>query len=62
MSKPQKKYSPGYPSILGSDFVGNVVAVDPGAMTVSIDGEVTNIDVCNVIPAMKTGRIADWRV
>ncbi len=28
-------------------------------MTVTIDGEVVNVDVCNVIPAMKAGRIAD---
>ena len=44
---------------IGSDFGGDVVEVDPGAMTVSIDGEVTNVDVCNVIPAMKAGRIAE---
>ena len=44
---------------IGSDFGGDVVSVDPNAMTVSIDGEVTKVDVCNVIPAMKAGRIAD---
>lgn len=44
---------------IGSDFGGDVVSVDPGAMTVSIDGEVTKVDVCNVIPAMKAGRIAE---
>jgi len=44
---------------IGSDFGGDVVEVDPGAMTVSIDGEVTDVDVCNVIPAMKAGRIAE---
>ncbi len=44
---------------IGSDFGGDLVAVDPDAMTVSIDGEVTKVDVCNVIPAMKAGRIAD---
>ncbi|WP_420860626.1 FCSD flavin-binding domain-containing protein [Algirhabdus cladophorae] len=44
---------------VGSDFGGDVVSVDPGAMTVSIDGEVTKVDVCNVIPAMKAGRIAE---
>ncbi|MEO9824889.1 MAG: NAD(P)/FAD-dependent oxidoreductase [Paracoccaceae bacterium] len=44
---------------IGSDFGGGDVAVDPGAMTVTIDGEVTNVDVCNVIPAMKAGRIAE---
>ena len=44
---------------IGSDFGGGEVEVDPGAMTLSIDGEVTNVDVCNVIPAMKAGRIAE---
>ena len=44
---------------VGPDFGGANVEVDPGAMTVSIDGEVTNVDVCNVIPAMKAGRIAE---
>jgi len=44
---------------IGSDFGGGDVSVDPGAMTVTIDGEVTSVDVCNVIPAMKAGRIAD---
>ncbi len=28
-------------------------------MTVTIDGEETKVDVCNVIPAMKAGRIAE---
>jgi NADPH-dependent 2,4-dienoyl-CoA reductase/sulfur reductase-like enzyme len=44
---------------IGADFGGGDVSVDPGAMTVTIDGEVTNVDVCNVIPAMKAGRIAE---
>ncbi len=44
---------------IGPDFGGENVEVDPAAMTLSIDGEVTNVDVCNVIPAMKAGRIAD---
>jgi len=44
---------------IGSDFGGDVVSVDPNAMTLSIDGEVTKVDVCNVIPAMKAGRIAE---
>jgi NADPH-dependent 2,4-dienoyl-CoA reductase/sulfur reductase-like enzyme len=44
---------------VGPDFGGNVVEVDADAMTLSIDGEVTKVDVCNVIPAMKAGRIAD---
>ncbi len=44
---------------IGSDFGGDNVSVDPDAMTLSIDGEVMNVDVCNVIPAMKAGRIAE---
>lgn len=44
---------------IGQDFGGDVVSVDPGAMTVTIDGEVTKVDVCNVIPAMKAGKIAE---
>ncbi|MEM8554142.1 MAG: NAD(P)/FAD-dependent oxidoreductase [Pseudomonadota bacterium] len=43
---------------IGDDFGGGNVEVDPGAMTVSIDGEVVKADVCNVIPAMKAGHIA----
>ncbi|MEJ6478324.1 MAG: NAD(P)/FAD-dependent oxidoreductase [Octadecabacter sp.] len=44
---------------VGPDFGGANVEVDPEAMTLSIDGDVNNVDVCNVIPAMKAGRIAD---
>ncbi len=44
---------------IGSEFGGANVAVDPSAMTVSIDGESVKVDVCNVIPAMKAGRIAE---
>ncbi|MEM1374524.1 MAG: NAD(P)/FAD-dependent oxidoreductase [Pseudomonadota bacterium] len=44
---------------IGSDFGGDVVEVNADDMTLSIDGEVTKVDVCNVIPAMKAGRIAD---
>jgi sulfide dehydrogenase [flavocytochrome c] flavoprotein subunit len=47
---------------IGEDFGGGNVSVDPAAMTVTIDGEVTKADVCNVIPAMKAGRIADLAV
>ena len=43
---------------VGKDFGGGSVSVDPGAMTVTIDGETTKVDVCNVIPAMKAGGIA----
>ncbi|MCF6306267.1 MAG: NAD(P)/FAD-dependent oxidoreductase [Rhodobacteraceae bacterium] len=44
---------------VGPDFGGDMVSVDPGAMEVNIDGEVTKVDVCNVIPAMKAGKIAE---
>ena len=44
---------------IGSDFGGGEVSVDPNAMTVTIDGEENKVDVCNVIPAMKAGRIAE---
>jgi NADPH-dependent 2,4-dienoyl-CoA reductase/sulfur reductase-like enzyme len=44
---------------VGPDFGGADVAVDPEAMTLSIDGDVNDVDVCNVIPAMKAGRIAE---
>ncbi|SHE89374.1 NADPH-dependent 2,4-dienoyl-CoA reductase, sulfur reductase [Litoreibacter ascidiaceicola] len=44
---------------IGSDFGGGNVSVDPNAMTVTIDGEETKVDACNVIPAMKAGRIAE---
>ncbi len=44
---------------IGEEFGGGNVSVDPAAMTVTIDGEETKVDVCNVIPAMKAGRIAE---
>lgn len=44
---------------IGPNFGGDLVSVDPAAMTVTIDGEVTQADACNVIPAMKAGRIAE---
>ncbi|MGX0877173.1 sulfide dehydrogenase [flavocytochrome c] flavoprotein subunit [Roseovarius sp. MBR-154] len=44
---------------IGPDFGGKNVSVDPEAMTIDIDGMVEKVDVCNVIPAQKAGRIAD---
>ena len=44
---------------IGPDFGGDKVSVDAAAMTVTIDGQVEEVDVCNVIPAMKAGRIAE---
>jgi NADPH-dependent 2,4-dienoyl-CoA reductase/sulfur reductase-like enzyme len=43
---------------IGPDFGATNVSVDPDAMTVSIDGNVEQVDVCNVIPAQRAGRIA----
>lgn len=53
------KHYEGMIDWIGEDFGGGNVAVDPAAMTVSIDGETMDVDVCNVIPAMKAGRIAE---
>jgi len=50
---------PGMITRIGPDFGGDVIEVDPAAMTLTIDGMVNNVDVCNVIPAMKAGRIAE---
>ncbi len=44
---------------IGPDFGGDKVEVRPDAMELVIDGEVTRVDVCNVIPAMKAGRIVE---
>ena len=40
-------------------YFGKVERVDPAAMEVIVDGEATRADACNVIPAMKAGRIAE---
>ncbi|GGD33515.1 NAD(P)/FAD-dependent oxidoreductase [Sinisalibacter lacisalsi] len=53
------KHYPGMIERIGPDFGGADVSVDPEAMTITVDGEVTNVDVCNVIPAMKAGRIVE---
>ncbi|WP_297769107.1 NAD(P)/FAD-dependent oxidoreductase [uncultured Roseovarius sp.] len=54
----QRHYS-GMIERIGPDFGGANVTVDPEAMTIDIDGMVETVDVCNVIPAQKAGRIAD---
>ncbi|MDJ0685750.1 MAG: NAD(P)/FAD-dependent oxidoreductase [Alphaproteobacteria bacterium] len=43
---------------VGGDF-GAVEEVRPDAMEVVVDGEIIKADVCNVIPAMKAGVIAE---
>ena len=53
-----KHYS-GMVDVIGEDFGGGSVSVDPVAMTITIDGEETAVAACNVIPAMKAGRIAE---
>ncbi|MGC3939768.1 FCSD flavin-binding domain-containing protein [Roseobacter sp. EG26] len=50
---------PGMIDWIGEDFGGGTVSVDPENMELTIDGETTPVDVCNVIPAMKAGRIAE---
>ena len=54
----QTHYS-GMVERIGPDFGGANVSVDADAMTVNIDGDVQKVDACNVIPAMKAGRICD---
>ncbi|SIN75991.1 NAD(P)/FAD-dependent oxidoreductase [Vannielia litorea] len=44
---------------IGPDFGGDKVEVNPDEMTVTIDGVVEKVDVCNVIPAQKAGHIAE---
>lgn len=54
----QKHYS-GMIERIGPDFGGGNVSVNPDEMTLDIDGTVEKVDVCNVIPAQKAGRICD---
>ncbi|MEM7752124.1 MAG: NAD(P)/FAD-dependent oxidoreductase [Pseudomonadota bacterium] len=44
---------------IGGEFGGGNVTVDADAMTVDVDGELFNVDACNVVPGMKAGRIAE---
>ncbi len=50
---------PGMIERVGPDFGGANVEVRPETMEVVVDGEVQKVDVCNVIPAQKAGRIAE---
>jgi len=54
-----EKYYGGMIEWLGPDFGGGNVSVNPATMEVNIDGEAVKADVCNVIPAMKAGKIAE---
>jgi len=51
------KHYDGMIDWIGSEFGGGNVSVDADAMMGNIDGEAVKVDVCNVIPAMKAGRI-----
>ncbi|PCJ76190.1 MAG: flavocytochrome C [Rhodobacteraceae bacterium] len=53
------KHYDGMIEQIGPDFGGANIEVRPGSMEVIIDGEVEKVDVCNVIPAQKAGRIAE---
>ncbi|MCV2881480.1 NAD(P)/FAD-dependent oxidoreductase [Actibacterium sp. XHP0104] len=53
-----KHYS-GMIQRIGPDFGGDKVEVRADSMELVIDGEVEKVDVCNVIPAQKAGRIAE---
>lgn len=50
-------YYPGMIDWLTADFTGGVQRVDPDTMEVVLEDEIIKADVCNVIPAMKAGRI-----
>ena len=54
-----QKYYGGMIERIDPDFGGDNTSVDVAAMTVDIDGSVEKVDVCNVIPAQKAGRIAE---
>ncbi len=51
------KHYDGMIDWIGSELGGGNVSVDADAMMLNIDGEAVKVDVCNVIPAMKAGRI-----
>jgi len=44
---------------IGPEFGADNISVNPEAMEVDIDGTIEQVDVCNVIPAQKAGRIAE---
>lgn len=54
----QKHYG-GMIERIGPDFGGDKVEVRPDTMEVVVDGTVEKVDVCNVIPGQKAGRICD---
>jgi NADPH-dependent 2,4-dienoyl-CoA reductase/sulfur reductase-like enzyme len=50
---------PGMIERIGPDFGGDMVEARPDTMEIVIGGEVEKVDVCNVIPAMKAGRVCE---
>ena len=53
------KHYPGMIEMIGPEMGGKGVEVRPASMEVIIDGETEKVDVCNVIPTMKAGKIAE---
>jgi sulfide dehydrogenase [flavocytochrome c] flavoprotein chain len=54
-----ERHYPGMVTWIGPDMGGNTVEVRPDTMEVVIDGTAEKVDVCNVIGAMKAGKIAE---
>ncbi|QYK41343.1 MAG: FAD-dependent oxidoreductase [Paracoccaceae bacterium] len=52
------RHYPGMVEWIGPDFGGGKVEVRPATMEVVVDGEVTKVDCCNVIPGQRAGAIA----
>lgn len=52
------KHYDGMISWVGPEFGGAAVEVRPETMEVVVDGEVTKVDACNVIPGQMAGKIA----
>lgn len=52
------KHYDGMVSWIGPEFGGNAVEVRPDTMEVVVDGEVTKVDCCNVIPGQIAGKLA----
>jgi NADPH-dependent 2,4-dienoyl-CoA reductase/sulfur reductase-like enzyme len=54
-----ENHYPGMVDWLDAEFTGAVEEVRPDSMEIVVGGEVTKVDVVNVIPAQKAGRIAE---
>lgn len=52
------RHYPGMVEWVGPAMGGGQVEVRPDSMEIVVDGDVQAVDVCNVIPAQKAGRIA----